>query len=73
MTDEQYAAVARHDSGETPMSEYAYKRKYGPGRRYDRFAPESGPSSVDVRFRVDYVRFTSRSRLYLMVSPKVRS
>ncbi len=32
------------------MSGYGYKRWFGPRRWYDRFTPESRPSSGNVRF-----------------------
>ncbi len=42
------------------MSESGYKQTPRPCRRYVCFAPDSRHSSVDVHFRADCVRFTSR-------------
>ncbi len=40
-----------------------YKQTIRPCRQYVRSVPNSRPSSFDVRFRADFVRFTTRSRL----------
>ncbi len=53
--------VAPNQSPSEFFNTFGYKRLFGPCRRYDRFAPGSGPSSGMVRFSTRSFRFTSRS------------
>ncbi len=59
-TDQLCITVKKTLANREP-STHGYKRRFRPRRWYDRSTPESRPSSGNVRFRCDYVRFTPNS------------